>query len=77
MLTLSAYRCFGLALTTDNMKTIENGEWLCDDIIHASQRLMNITDPSVGGLQNPLLTLSMEQCEKEFIHIVSQKSIIG
>ena len=64
--------CFGVALTMDHKKTIENGEWLCDYIIPASQMLMKNTYPSVGGLQNPLLavTFSMEPCEKEFIQIL-------
>ena len=42
--------CFGVALTIDHKNTIENGEWLCDYIIHASHMLMKNTYPSVGGL---------------------------
>ena len=46
---------FGVALTLDHKKCIENGNWLCDYIIHASQMLLKNTYPNVGGLQNPLL----------------------
>ena len=50
---------------------IENGKWLCDYIIHASQMLLKNTHPNVGGLQNPLLAVnfSMEPCQKEFMNL--------
>ena len=64
---------FGVALTLDHKKCIENGKWLCDYIIHASQMLLKNTYPNVGGLQNPLLAVnfSMEPCQKEFIQILN------
>ena len=61
---------FGVALTLDHKKCIENEKWLWDYIIHASQMLLKNTYPN---LQNPLLAVnfSMEPCQKEFIQILN------
>ena len=66
--------CRGIKLKESHRKTIEAGEWLCDDVVNACQLLMKNQHPSIGGFQSTLLAdvYGMDpQPNTEFVQILN------
>ena len=66
--------CRGIKLQESHRKTIEAGDWLCDDVVNACQLLLKNQHPSIGGFQSTLLAdvYGMDpQANTEFVQILN------
>ena len=62
-----------LGLSQSHKKSIENGDWLADDVISASQLLLKKAYPMIQGLQSPILgeTLNFNVCRGNFVQTLN------
>ena len=66
--------CRGIKLLETHRKVIQEGEWLCDEIVNACQLLLKDQYPIIRGFQSTLLadTYGMDpQPSAEFVQIVN------
>lgn len=66
--------CYGIKLLKTHKEAITAGEWLCDEVINATQLLLKNQHPNIGGFQSTLLAniLAMDpQGNREFVQILN------